>query len=100
MNEPAVPEAWDYEFILVQDFVRSEDRVVRMDGSHFSLPGGTVLPWLKEQQIKLKKVEDEPGVLREFIGNISIGPWEDLTDADDFAGWPLLFHTMRDEIRA
>lgn len=100
MSEPEASKAWDFEFILVQDFVRGEDRVVRGDGSHFSLPGGSVLPWLKGQQIKLKKVEDEPNVLREFTGTVRIGELENLTGTGGFAGWPLLFSTMRAELSA
>ena len=96
MSEQDAPEAWDFDIILVQDFARGEDRVVRTDGSHFSLPGGSVLPYLKQQQIKLKKVEDEPGVLREFTGSVRIGEWENLTDE----GWPELIDTMREALRA
>jgi hypothetical protein len=95
-----VPDDWDFEFILVQDFVRGEDRVVRTDGSHFSLPGGSVLPYLKEKQIRLKKVEDEPNVLREFTGTVRILKWQNLTGTGGFSGWPLLFSTMRTELAA
>lgn len=97
-EEVPLSPAYDYEFILVQDFVKGEDRVVSMRGSHFSLPGGSVLPWLKAQQIKLKKVEDEPGVLREFIGSVHIKEGENLTGTGTFSGWPLLFSAMRAEL--
>lgn len=54
-----------WTFFIVQDKVKAEERLVREDGVHTRHEEGTLLPWAKENKIKLTKLIDDDEV-REF----------------------------------
>lgn len=77
------------DFFLVQDFVKAEERLVRQDGSHLIFPPDTLLPVLKAQKIKLKKEEDEPGVVREFSFSLDMDALYEAERVLPVSGWPV-----------
>lgn len=77
------------DFFLVQDFVKGEERLVRQDGSHLIFPPDTLLPVLKAQKIKLKKEEDEAGVVREFSFSLDMDALYDDVKVLPVSGWPV-----------